>query len=341
MFYIDTMNLQEAINYEKQLHPKGTKQDLYKLIVQSCLGNGHAIHSPEDSFQALCQEKKLAQEAPLQEIGNGFIRVPLSYMKEEDLPMWNELFIESARQRRTRRAFDQALKEYGFTDQGIVSHSNEYKQAYDPHYRVFLKEYVDYFDLFKVTLHALRKYRVVAIDGPCASGKSTVSKLLSSFFACPCIHMDDYFLRPEQRTSQREQEIGGNIDYERFDQEINQALLNHQDIHMRAFDCSSQQLRKEIVIEDPQWLIIEGSYAHHPKLDTLSKFKIFMDIDPVEQMERLKKRSPQHLQSFIEKWIPMENAYFETFSIKEKSDYVFSRLSNVQRYHREGYLDCG
>lgn len=319
------MNLEEAIQLEKQLHPFSTRQDLYKLIVQSCLGNGHSITSPEDSFLALQEEKRIAKKDSIQEIGNGFIRVPLSYMKEEDLLLWNELFIESAKKRSTQRLFDQALQNYGFVDQGIVSHSQEYKEHYDPHYRVFRKEYVDYFEVFKVALHALQEHRVLSIDGPCASGKTTIGKLLSSFLECPCIHMDDYFLQPHQRTTQRLEEPGGNIDYERFHQEINDAWNQKQPIHMRSYDCSSQRLRKEVILEESPILIIEGSYAHHPYLDDMQAFKIFMDIEPSIQKERLQKRSPDKFVDFIEKWIPMEEKYFHAFSIKEKSDYVFSR----------------
>lgn len=319
------MNLEEAIQLERQLHPCGTRQDLYKLIVQSCLGNGHLITSPEDSFQALQKEKSIAGKDSLQEIGNGFIRVPLSYMKEEDLLLWNELFIESAKKRSTRRIFDQALQNYGFVDEGIVSHSQEYKEHYDPHYRVFRKEYVDYFEVFKVALHALQEHRVLSIDGPCASGKTTIGKILSSFLECPCIHMDDYFLQANQRTAQRLEEPGGNIDYERFHQEINDAWNQNQPIHMRSYDCSSQTLRREVIVEKSPILIIEGSYANHPYLDDMQAFKIFMDIEPSIQKERLQKRSPDKFVDFIEKWIPMEEKYFHAFSIKEKSDYVFSR----------------
>ena len=43
----------------------------------------------------------------------------------------------------------------------------------------------------------------VAIDRPCASGKSTLGAALSEIYGCALIHMDDFFLRPEQRTSQR------------------------------------------------------------------------------------------------------------------------------------------
>ena len=326
MFYSEDMNLEEAISLEKQIHPLGTRQDLYKLIMQSCLGNGHLIESPKDSLKHLQEEKKIAKIDQLQDIGNGFIRVPLSYMKDEDLSLWNELFIESSKKRMTRRVFDQALQTYGFEDQGIVSHSLEYKENYDPHYRVIRKEFVDYFDIFKTVLHALRDHSVISIDGPCAAGKTTIGKLLSSFLECPCIHMDDYFLQPHQRTPKRLQQPGGNIDYERFHQEINEAWNQDQPIHMHSYDCTTQTMRKEVVLEKGHLLVIEGSYAHHPFLDDMHAFKIFMDIDPDLQFDRLQKRSSSNrLNDFVEMWIPMEKQYFDTFSIKEKSDYVFSR----------------
>ena len=40
---------------------------------------------------------------------------------------------------------------------------------------------------------------ILAIDGCCASGKSTLGQRLSQAYGCPLFHMDDFFLRPEQR----------------------------------------------------------------------------------------------------------------------------------------------
>ena len=39
---------------------------------------------------------------------------------------------------------------------------------------------------------------IVAIDGRCASGKTTVSKALSEALKATVVHMDDFFLRPHQ-----------------------------------------------------------------------------------------------------------------------------------------------
>ena len=53
---------------------------------------------------------------------------------------------------------------------------------------------------------------VVAIDGRCGSGKTTLAAALQKEFSCAVFHMDDFFLRPEQRTEERLAQPGGNAD---------------------------------------------------------------------------------------------------------------------------------
>lgn len=323
--YIYFMDLEQAIHHEKELHPLGTSQDLYKLIYQSCLGNGHMIKDEQDAYDCLMEEWKQAVWFPVQEIGNGYIRMPLIEMKEEDLLLWNELLIESAKTRHTHRAFDQALAKYGFFDRGPVSHSQIFKENYSPHYRVIRKEYVDHFSLFKACLHAFSMQKIVLIDGPCASGKTTAARYLSSFFECPCIHMDDYFLPSSLKTKERLRTPGGNIDHERFYSEVVVPFLKKEDLCLRPFDCHTQTYRKPIHLEYTPFLIIEGCYSHHPAFEELNALKIYLDISQDLQKARLEKRSPSLIDRFLKEWIPMEELYFSTYSIKEKSDYVFSR----------------
>ena len=61
---------------------------------------------------------------------------------------------------------------------------------------------------------------IVAIDGCCASGKSTLGARLSEALGCPLFHLDDFFLRPEQRTPERFAQPGGNMDRERLEAEV-------------------------------------------------------------------------------------------------------------------------
>ena len=44
---------------------------------------------------------------------------------------------------------------------------------------------------------------LVAIDGRCGSGKTTLGEYLKGQFDCNLFHMDDFFLRMEQRTPDR------------------------------------------------------------------------------------------------------------------------------------------
>ena len=52
-----------------------------------------------------------------------------------------------------------------------------------------------------------------------------------------------------------------------------------------------------------------------------------MAIDEKEQSKRILKRNgPVMHKVFLEKWIPLENEYFEKMKIKEKSDLIYSIL---------------
>ena len=60
----------------------------------------------------------------------------------------------------------------------------------------------------------------LAIEGGSASGKTTLGKILTERYGCTVFHMDDFFLRSEQRTAARFAEPGGNVDRERFLAEV-------------------------------------------------------------------------------------------------------------------------
>ena len=60
------------------------------------------------------------------------------------------------------------------------------------------------------TLLEEKNFVIVAIDGKCTSGKTTLAGKLAELYDCNVFHMDDFFLRPEQRTPERFAEVGGN-----------------------------------------------------------------------------------------------------------------------------------
>lgn len=161
----------------------------------------------------------------------------------------------------------------------------------------------------------------VAIDGPCASGKTTLAKALQEQLDCNVIHLDHFFLRPEQKTPQRLAEIGGNFDRERFWDEVLTPLIRFEEFSYRPYVCSEEKLGEPIFIPRKKVYVIEGSYSHHPFFGKYAyDLRVFLDISPEEQKKRLAARNPEKLNRFLTEWIPMEQSYFEKFHIKACAD---------------------
>lgn len=171
-------------------------------------------------------------------------------------------------------------------------------------------------------LLAQKQQVLVAIDGNCAAGKTTLAAALEKLYDCNVFHMDDFFLRPEQRTPSRFAEAGGNVDYERFREEVLIPLKTGNAFSYRPFDCSVFQLTEPVRAAPKKLNLIEGTYSQHPYFADAYDLKIFLRVTPDLQRERITQRPAFLHQRFFQEWIPMEQHYFEEFSIASKSDIV-------------------
>ena len=156
-----------------------------------------------------------------------------------------------------------------------------------------------------------KKSVVLAIDGQCTSGKTTLAARLAEIYDCNVFHMDDFFLRPEQRTPERFAQVGGNVDYERFQEEVLIPLKAGKPFSYRPFDCSTFTLADPVSVSPKPLTIVEGTYSHHPYFADPYDLKIRLTVDPQTQHDRILQRPTFLHQRFFELWIPMENAYFE------------------------------
>ena len=151
---------------------------------------------------------------------------------------------------------------------------------------------------------------LVAIDGKCTSGKTTLAAKLAEIYDCNVFHMDDFFLRPEQRTPERFAEIGGNVDYERFSEEVLTPLKAARPFWYRPFDCSTFTLAEPVYVTPKNLNIIEGTYSHHPYFGDPYDLKILLTVDAVTQRQRILERPAVLHNRFFGEWIPMEDRYF-------------------------------
>lgn len=168
---------------------------------------------------------------------------------------------------------------------------------------------------------------IVAIDGRCASGKTTLAKEIKNIIgqsentgskSCLIvIHMDDFFLRPEQRTHDRLQIPGENIDHERFLNEVLIPLKEKQSFFYRPFSCRTQSFDEPVFVQGGQSVLIEGSYSCHPNLRGYYDMRIFLSTDKKTQTERITARNGAASEMFFNKWIPLEELYFSSCHVSE------------------------
>ncbi len=164
---------------------------------------------------------------------------------------------------------------------------------------------------------------VIALDGRCASGKTTAAQVLAQKLQASVIHMDDFFLPVELRTEERLSVPGGNVHYERFREEVLGRLSGRGDFSYRSFDCSKMELGEERLVKGADLYIVEGAYSTHPALGNYMQLKIFSDVEREVQLQRIRERSGEGaLKAFKERWIPLEEAYFAAYRIRETSDIV-------------------
>lgn len=169
------------------------------------------------------------------------------------------------------------------------------------------------------TLQARKSRVLVAIDGRCASGKTMLAAELAERLGAGVIHMDDFFLRPEQRTPERYAEPGGNVDRERFLTEVLLPLTRRDgsSFTYRPFNCHTMRLGEPVAFIPTDITIIEGTYSCHPELRDYYDLRIFLTVSPEEQMARLAQRPRADLRMFQEKWIPMEERYFKGCGVEK------------------------
>ena len=197
-------------------------------------------------------------------------------------------------------------------------------------------------DIYSVILQELcdREKRpfVIAIDGRCASGKTTLAGRLQKEIDCNIIHMDHFFLRPEQRTEERLREPGGNVDYERFVEEVVLPFRQRKPFSYRVFDCKKMGFASNVPVRPDVVTIVEGSYSCHPVLWDFYDLRLFLDIEPEEQLRRICCRNGEKaLTIFRRRWIPLEERYFSEYRIQERCDFdIACQTGSIPQTHSPG-----
>ena len=347
------MKLKEILINEYRKRPAMQAADFIKLIYQNEFGGAHIGFCTVQSKNSITEE----WNAPLREddelfepVGNGLGRANIAKVrdlgisldtfcrivylsgrgkagKEADFDKKLDILRECAESREIPVYIDEIDRIYEYMEENDfepIGHSMEYKARYNPHYRLVQEEIARYFGLFaEIDKRIAEKGSlIISIDGRSGSGKSNLGEMLAFVYECDVVHMDDFFLPEEMKTPERLAEPGGNVYYERFEKEAFAFLGNS--FSYKPYSCKTKDFGEAVTIRKAPLSVVEGVYCQHPRFEDKYDLKVFLDVTPELQKERILKRSGEELWEKFEKiWIPLEEEYFSKLGVKDKADFYF------------------
>lgn len=324
----------------REKYPALAAQDIFKALHQSALGCEHLVYDAAAAADYLRREAAERPDAPAETeplCGGTFARVHLGWLRAGLAPeTLARLFALSAEPVPDGgEQLEQMLRALPPEMEGLAAwraagcpalhHSAQFRSAYRPAYRVLRADFAAFLPLFARLDALLREKRNVflAIDGGSASGKTTLAALLARVYGCTVLHMDDFFLRPAQRTPERLAEPGGNVDRERFRDELLLPLRRGETAAYRRYDCATGRLGAPEAVRPGGLVVTEGAYALHPELAGSYDLRVFLRASPETQRARILRRNPETAETFFRVWIPMEQRYFAALAPERRCDFVF------------------
>ena len=164
---------------------------------------------------------------------------------------------------------------------------------------------------------------VLALDGRCGSGKTTLANALSAQFpGCTLLRTDDFYLPPAQRSPDWAHTPCANMDLTRLRDEALRPAYEGQPVQYRAYSCREGAYLPARELAAQPLVILEGSYSHHPLLTGCETLRVFLTCAKEEQTHRLQAREGERYVNFAARWVPLEEGYFAQYGIAESADFV-------------------
>jgi uridine kinase len=155
--------------------------------------------------------------------------------------------------------------------------------------------------------------KIIVIDGPAGSGKTTLAKSLSGLLEnCPIIHMDEIYDGWENALSPKtSQDL---VEW------IINPLLESRSIEFVKYDWYLEKRIEKVVINLPKVLIIEGVGSSSFEISKHASLKLWIEVTKETGINRVLTRDGQQIQEQMKKWQSQESKFFIENNSKENSD---------------------
>jgi uridine kinase len=149
---------------------------------------------------------------------------------------------------------------------------------------------------------------VVAIDGPGASGKSTIARALAAATPTALVHTDDFFL-PSAGPAEGRKCLDEYYDWRRLRAEALVPLLAGHAAGFRQFHWKHGVLDGATTVAPAGLIVLEGVFSASPELSDLVDRAVFVETAEPERRRRLRRQiTPEE---WDDHWLTAERAYFD------------------------------
>ncbi len=154
--------------------------------------------------------------------------------------------------------------------------------------------------------------RLVCVDGPAGSGKTTLAAALSAHLGdSVVVHMDDLYR-------------GWDTDFDevhaRVREQLVEPLLAGRAACYQRYDWHAQRFDAWVTVPPPAVLLLEGVASGHPGLDPVTSLLVWIEADRDERIRRGVERDGVDVLPHWMRWMAHEEAEHARQRTRERAD---------------------
>jgi uridine kinase len=162
--------------------------------------------------------------------------------------------------------------------------------------------------------------RVLAVDGPAGSGKTTLGgrirdELTSLGHSAVLVHMDDLYAGWAALEGSRSDNLA-----HRLVGQILAPLARHEPAHWQRFDWHADRFDEWESFDPPTVLVVEGCGSGARDYDAYSTVLVWVEADRDERIRRGVARDGEQVLERWLAWMDSEEAHFARHDTRERAD---------------------
>ena len=162
---------------------------------------------------------------------------------------------------------------------------------------------------------ACGQVRVILIDGPAGSGKTTFAHHLAHALGdCPVVSMDSLY-------NGWSAPLNSDL-YERISSQLLDAFRENQSAKYQRFDWHQMKFDNWINVPASEVIIIEGVGAMHPLIRENACLTIWLEADEKLLLKRVLGRDGEDIREQMLQWQKMEREYFKKYKVSAAADFA-------------------